>query len=130
MLNKKKINRTSNKTFGIFFSIVFFIIGLWPLINSQEVRFWSISLAILFLVLALSDSKLLTPLNRAWISLGLFLGKIITPVLMAIVFFLLVTPIGLIMRLLGKDLLNLKKNNNKTYWIKKNQNINSMKNQF
>ena len=133
MLTKKNIKKTSNsnRVFGIFFSFIFFIIALWPLmINGQEIRYWLILLAILFLILGLINSKLLTPLNKGWIKLGFFLGKLVTPVLMGLVYFLVVTPIGIIMRLIGKDLLNLKKNKSKTYWIKRNITFNSMKNQF
>ena len=133
MLTRKNKKKTpnSNRVFGIFFSFIFFIIALWPLmINGQEIIYWLIPLAILFLILGLINSKLLTPLNMGWIKLGFFLGKLVTPVLMGLVYFLLVTPIGIIMRLIGKDLINLKKNKNKTYWIEKNITSNNMKNQF
>jgi len=127
---KSEINQSSNKSFGIVFFIFFFIIGIYPLLNDQNVRVWSIIISIIFLILGLLNSKILTPLNKFWFKFGIFLGKIISPLIMCIIFFLVVTPIGLIMRLLGKDVLNLRYNMNKTYWIEKNTPKNKMKNQF
>ncbi len=125
-----EINKSSNRSFGLVFFIVFFLIGIYPLLNQANVRIWSIIIAIVFLILGLADSKILTPLNRIWFKLGIFLGKIVSPIIMIIIFFLVVTPIGLIMRILGKDLLNLKYNNKKSYWIEKNDLKSKMKNQF
>ena len=120
----------SNRSFGIVFFVVFLIIAIYPLIHSGDVRLWSVIISIIFLVLGLLNSKILTPLNRLWFKLGIFLGKIISPIIMGIIFFLVVTPTGLIMRLLGKDVLNLKYNKNKSYWIEKNSPKSGMKNQF
>ena len=120
----------SNKSFGIVFFFVFLLIGLYPLTYSEEVRVLSIIISLFFLVTGLLNSKILTPLNKIWFKFGLFLGKIISPIIMGIIFFLVVTPIGLIMRLLGKDVLNLKYNKNKSYWIEKNEPKSKMKNQF
>ena len=127
-MNNVKIG--SNRSFGIVFFIVFLIIAIYPLIHSGDVRLWSVIISIIFLVLGLLNSKILTPLNRLWFKLGIFLGKIISPIIMGIIFFLVVTPTGLIMRLLGKDVLNLKYNKNKSYWIEKNSPKSRMKNQF
>ena len=124
------IKISSNRSFGIVFFIVFLLIALYPLTYSQDIRVWSVIISIIFLVLGLFNSKILTPLNKLWFKFGIFLGKIISPIIMGIIFFLVVTPIGLLMRLLRKDLLNLKYNNNKSYWIEKNGPKSKMKNQF
>ena len=121
---------SSNRSFGIVFFIVFLLIALYPLTYSEEIRVWSATISLIFLVLGLFNSKILTPLNKLWFKFGIFLGKIISPIIMGIIFFLVVTPIGLLMRLLGKDLINLKYNNNKSYWIEKNGPKSKMKNQF
>ena len=124
------IKISSNRSFGIVFFIVFLIIALYPLTYSEEIRIWSTIISLIFLVLGLFNSKILTPLNKLWFKFGIFLGKIISPIIMGIIFFLVVTPIGLLMRLFGKDLINLKFNNNKSYWIEKNGPKSKMKNQF
>ena len=120
----------SNRSFGIVFFIVFLLISLYPLINSQDIRLWSLFISFVFLFLGLINSKILNPLNKLWFKLGMFLGKIISPIIMGIIFFLVVTPTGLIMRILGKDLLNLKYNKKQSYWIEKNGPKSKMKNQF
>ena len=120
----------SNRSFGIVFFVVFLILAIYPLTYNGDVRLWSIMISIIFLVLGILNSKILTPLNKLWFKLGIFLGKIISPIIMGIIFFLVVTPTGLIMRLLGKDLLNLKYNKNKSYWIEKKGPKSKMKNQF
>ena len=121
---------SSNRSFGIVFFVVFLIIAFYPLINEESIRIWSLVISLIFLFLGLMNSKLLTPLNKVWFKFGLFLGKIVSPLVMGIVFFLVVTPIGLLMKLLGKDLLNLKKKNVETYWIEKTEPKSKMKNQF
>ena len=120
----------SNRSFGIVFFFVFLLITIYPLINNQDIRLWSLTISIVFLILGIFDSKILYPLNKLWFKFGIFLGKIISPLIMGIIFFLVVTPIGLLMRILGKDLLNLKYNNNKSYWIEKDDPKSKMKNQF
>ena len=120
----------SNRSFGIVFFVVFLIIATYPLINGDELRLWSLIVSIVFLFLGLVNSKILNPLNKLWFKFGIFLGKIISPLVMGIIFFLVVTPIGLLMRLLNKDLLNLKFNNNNTYWIEKTEPKSKMKNQY
>ena len=121
---------SSNRSFGIVFFIVFLLIATYPLTYSEEIRVWSITISFTFLVLGLLNSKILTPLNKLWFKFGIFLGKIISPLIMGIIFFLVVTPTGLIMRMLGKDLLNLKNKKNKSYWIEKTEPKSKMKNQF
>ena len=120
----------SNRSFGIVFFVVFLIIATYPLINGGELRLWSLIISIIFLLLGLVNSKILNPLNKQWFKFGIFLGKVISPLVMSIIFFLVVTPIGLLMRLLNKDLLNLKFNNNSSYWIEKTEPKSKMKNQF
>ena len=120
----------SNRSFGIVFFVVFLIIATYPLINGDEPRLWSLIVSIVFLFLGIINSKILNPFNKLWFKFGIFLGKIISPLVMCIIFFLVVTPIGLLMRLLNKDLLNLKFNNNTSYWIEKTDPKSKMKNQF
>jgi hypothetical protein len=120
----------SNRSFGLVFFIVFLLIASYPLIYNGELRTWSLLISLIFLVLGLFNSKILFPLNKLWFKFGIFLGKIITPLVMGIIFFFVVTPIGLIMRLIGKDLVNLKYNLNKSYWIEKSGQKSKMKNQF
>jgi len=120
----------SNKSFGIVFFIVFLLIAVYPLINNGELRIWSLILSLTFLILGLLNSKILYPLNKIWFKFGLLLGRIVSPLVMVIIFFLVVTPIGLLMRILNKDLLNLKFNKSKSYWIEKNEQKSKMKNQF
>ena len=121
---------SSNRSFGIVFFIVFLLITLYPLTYGGELRIWSLIISLIFLILGLLNSKILAPLNKIWFKFGILLGKIVSPIIMGIIFFLVVTPIGLIMRSLGKDVLNLKYNKNKSYWIEKNGPKSKMKNQF
>ena len=124
------IKISSNRSFGIVFFVVFLLIALYPLTYGGEIRIWSLIISIIFLILGLLDSKILAPLNKIWFKFGILLGKIVSPLIMGIIFFLVVTPIGLIMRLSGKDVLNLKYNKNQSYWIEKNGPKSKMKNQF
>ena len=121
---------SSNRSFGIVFFVVFLLIALYPLTYGGEIRIWSLIVSVIFLILGLLNSKILAPLNKIWFKFGILLGKIVSPLIMGIIFFLVVTPIGFIMRLLGKDVLNLKYNKNKSYWIEKNGPKSKMKNQF
>ena len=130
MNNKNNIKLGSNRSFGIVFFVVFLLIALYPLTNSEEIIVWSAIISFIFLVLGLLNSKILTPLNKLWFKFGIILGEIISPLIMGIIFFLVVTPIGLLMRIFGKDVLNLKYNKNQTYWIEKNGPKSKMKNQF
>ena len=125
-----EIKISSNRSFGFVFFVVFLLIALYPLINNGEVKLWSLITSIIFLVLGLLNSKFLNPFNKLWFKFGIILGKIISPLIMGIIFFLVVTPTGLIMRLLRKDILSLKYNQNKSYWIERKDPKSKMKNQF
>ena len=131
MLHESKIRMSSNRNFGLVFFFIFLIVGLLPLLKEEPFRIWSIVIAIIFLILGLMNSKLLTPLNKLWFKFGLFLGSIVSPIVMGIVFFLVITPTGFVMKIMGKDLLNIKYDKKKnTYWIKRNIPIGTMKRQF
>ena len=124
-------SQSSNKSFGLLFFIVFLIIGLWPLKNGESLNYYFIIASVVFLILGLLNSKLLSPLNKSWIKLGEILGIIIAPIVMALVYFVILTPISIIVRVFGKDLLGLKFLKEKeTYWIKRKKNLGSMKKQF
>src|SRR6056300_698456 len=123
-------NPGSIKSFGIVFFVVFLLIAIFPLANSGDIKIWSLIISLIFLILGLLKSKILTPLNKIWFKFGILLGKIVSPLIMGAIFFLVVTPIGIILRLMGKDVLNLKYNKNKSYWIKNSSPKSKMKNQF
>ena len=129
-MNTKDIKISSNKSFGVVFAVVFSLIALWPLLKGNEIRLWSLIISIIFLTLGLLNSKILTPLNKLWFKLGILVGNFIAPIIMGIIFFFVVTPTGIIMKLLRKDLIKLKKNNDESYWIEKKDIKSSMKNQF
>ncbi len=120
----------SNRSFGIVFFVFFLLIGLWPLLNGEVIRVWSISVSLFFLILGIFNSRLLIPLKILWIKLGEILGRFVSPIVMAIIYFIILTPTGLFMRLIGKDFLNTKFSKNNSYWIKRKRNIGSMKRQF
>ena len=124
------IKTSSNRSFGIVFFVVFVIISLYPIINNESIRLWSLIISLIFLILGIINSSLLSPLNKLWFKFGIFLGKIISPIIMGIIFFIVVTPIAILMKVFNKDLLNLKFNNDKTYWIEKTGPKSKMKNQF
>jgi hypothetical protein len=131
MQKNSKIKINSNRSFGIVFFFVFLIVSLWPLINENPVRVWFSYIAIIFLILGLMNSNLLTPLNVLWFKFGKLLGSIVAPIVMGIVFFIIITPTGFIMRIFGKDLLNKKYNNkSKSYWINREKSKGTMKQQF
>ena len=131
MPNKFKTKGSSNRSFGLLFFFVFLIISLWPLLNEAPLRIWSIVIAIIFLILGLINSKLLTPLNILWFKFGMFLGSIVSPIAMGIVFFLVITPTGFIMKMMNRDLLNKKYDNKKkSYWINRGKTKSTMKQQF
>jgi len=131
MTSDSKIKISSNRSFGLLFFIVFLIVALWPLKYEEDIRLWSLVLSIIFFILGVLNSKLLTPLNKLWFKFGIFLGAIVSPIVMGIVYFLVVTPIGLFMRLLGKDLLKTNKvKSTSTYWIKRDKKHSTMKKQF
>ena len=122
--------KASNRSFGLLFSFVFLIITFWPLLNSEPIRLWALIISLTFLFLGILNSKILSPLNKGWIKFGELLGKIIAPIVMFLVFFIILTPIGILLKLFGKDLLKIKKNKLiKSYWINR-KNITSMDRQF
>ena len=129
-MENSKIKISSNKSFGIVFFTVFLIIAIWPLLNGYGIRYWSLIISIVFLILGILNSKILTPLNKIWFKIGILLGNVISPIVMSIIFFLVVTPTSFIMKILRKDHLNLKKNTKNSYWIKKQNQNSRMKNQF
>ena len=120
----------NNKSFGVLFFAVFLLIAIWPIIDDGSLRVWSAVISLLFLLLGITNSKVLTPLKKGWIKLGEILGKVIAPIIMGFIYFIIITPIGIFMRLIGKDLLNIKYNKNKSYWIKRAKNVGTMKRQF
>ena len=131
MLDKSKIKISSNRSFGLVFFAVFLIIGLWPLTSGSSVLIWSVIVSLVFLILGLLNSKLLTPLNKIWFKFGLLLGSLFAPIVMGLIFFLVVTPTGFIMRILGKNPLGKKYGKEKkTYWIKRDSSVGTMKRQY
>ena len=131
MLKKHEIKIGSNRSFGITFFVVFLIVGIWPLLYSESIRIWSIIISLIFLFLGLIKFRYLTPLNKLWSKFGILLGAIVNPIVMGIVFFVVLTPIAIIMRLIGKDILKRKFNKSeKTYWIYREKIKSSLKNQF
>ena len=120
-----------NRSFGLLFFVVFLVLALWPLTKKGEINLYLISIAVIFLILGLANSKILSPLNKAWIKLGEILGRIIAPIVMALIYFLILTPISLLVRLFGKDLIGMKFSNDiKSYWIKRKKHLGSMDKQF
>ena len=131
MTSSSKIKISSNRSFGLVFFVIFLIVALWPLKSGEDIRLWSLVLSIIFFILGIFNSKLLTPLNKLWFKFGILLGSIVSPLIMGIVYFSVVTPIGLFMRFLGKDLLKtIKVKNISTYWIKRDKQDSRMKKQF
>ena len=122
--------KANNRSYGLKYSIIFFIISLMPLLNSEAYRLWALIISLIFLFLGVIDSQVLSPFKSAWIKLGEFLGKVIAPIVMFLVFFTILTPTGIILRLFGKDLLKIKKDKTcKSYWVDR-KNISSMNRQF
>ena len=125
-----KSKRSSNRSFGILFFLVFFFIGIWPILNEESLRVWSIIVAIIFLVLGLLKSKILNPLNKTWVKIGEILGLVVAPIVMALIYFIVLTPLSFIIKLFGKDMLKTKYSKIDSYWIKRKKNVGSMKKQF
>ncbi len=124
------MKQNNNRSFGILLFFVFIAITLWPLLSKNEPRTWSLALATIFLLLAFLKPKLLSPFTKLWIKLGELIGKFISPIIIGIIFFFILTPIGLLMKMLKKDLLNLKFSKNETYWVKRKTKLNSMDKQY
>ena len=129
-MDNKDIKISSNKSFGIVFFIFFLILSIYPLFKDGNFRIWTLILSIVFLILGLLNSSILSPLNKIWFKFGILLGNFISPIVMGVIFFTVVTPTSIIMKILNKDLLNLKKNDNESYWVKKSEVKSKMKNQF
>ena len=108
-MNSKNIKVSSNRSFGIVFFLFFFIVSIFPLFKDQDIRVWAAIIALIFLILGLMNSPVLSPLNRIWFKFGILLGNFISPIIMGLVFFAVVTPTAFLLRVFGKDLLNLKK---------------------
>ena len=126
-MNNKK---NSNRTFGILFFLVFLVIGIWPITNGEYLRWWSIIISLIFLFLGIINSKILTPFNKIWIKIGELLGRVVAPIVMAIIYFFIITPMSILLKLLRKDLLKIKFTPVTTYWIKRDKKFGSMKRQF
>ena len=131
MPSKSEIKMSSNRNFGLVFFVVFLIFSFWPLTYDGSIRIWLAIISLIFLILGLVNSKLLTPLNKLWFKFGIILGAVIAPIVMGVVFFLVITPIGLTMRIMGKDILRKRYDKKKeTYWIKRDKLASTMKKQF
>ena len=123
------IKRKNNITFGILFFIFFLIIGLYPLISNEPIRIWSITVSLALLIITVIKPNLFTSSNKLWVKFGILLGKIISPIVMGLVFFFVVTPIGILVKILKKDVMGLKREAS-SYWITREDKIQSMKKQF
>ena len=129
-MDNSNIKIGTNKSFGIVFFVFFLIVSIFPILNDGDIRVWSLIISLIFLILGILNSKILTPLNQIWFKFGILLGRFVSPVVMGIIFFAIVTPTSVIMRVLQKNLLNIKKGNKKTYWIERSKIKSKMKNQF
>jgi hypothetical protein len=129
MKNLINIKRKDNITFGILFFFLFLIIGLYPLKSNGTIRIWSVLFSLAFLVITIIRPNLFTFLNKSWIKFGILLGKIISPIVMGLIFFFVVTPIGILVRILKKDVMGLKRGA-ASYWINREDKLQSMKKQF
>ena len=123
-------SKTNNRGFGLLFFLVFILIGFWPLKSGQNLTIYFVIISLPFLILGILNSKVLTPFNKAWIKFGELLGRFIAPAVMALVYFFILTPISLIVRIVGKDLLQIKFSKEKSYWIKRKKDLGSMNKQF
>jgi len=128
-LNSIKIKKKNNITFGILFFIFFIIVGLYPLKSGGVIRVWSVFFSSVFLIITIIRPNLFTFLNKLWIQFGILLGKIISPIVMGLVFFFVVTPIGILIRILKKDVMGLKRVDS-SYWINREDKVQSMRKQF
>ena len=127
---QKQNKISSEKSFGFLFTIVFSLISFWPMFYGGNIRIWALVISAIFLMISLTRPVVLKPLNRSWVSFGILLGNVISPLVMVVIFFLIITPIGLFMKIIGKDLLNKRFNKNRSYWINKDKNAGSMRKQF
>ena len=115
----EKIKLPSNRKFVFFFFFVFLAISIWPLYYGEDLRVWSLIISLVLLSLSLLNSKVLSPFNKLWMNLGLILGNFISPIIMGIIYFGLITPTGILLKLIKKDILNLNKTHYVSYWVEK-----------
>ena len=118
------------KKFGLLFFLVFLTIGLWPLLKSNDIRIWAIVISLFFLISSVLSFKFLIPMNKLWIKFGEQLGRFIAPVILSFIYFLILTPIGLFMRIIKKDLLNLNFSKQNSYWVKRQKSFSKINKQF
>ena len=132
MKQNSEIKIGSNRSFGLVFFVVFFIIAFWSFRGDYyQIKTLPLYFSLAFLILGLINSKLLTPLNKIWFKFGILLGTVVSPIVMGLVFFIVVTPIGFFMRMINKDLLRKKFNKNiKSYWINRAKLRTKMNQQF
>ena len=127
----EKIKLPSNRKFGFFFFFVFLAISIWPLYYGEDLRVWSLIISLVLLSLSLLNSKVLSPFNKLWMNLGLILGNFISPIIMGIIYFGLITPTGILLKLIKKDILNLNKTHYVSYWVEKEKKYKSdFRNQY
>ncbi|MBI1867383.1 MAG: hypothetical protein HYS06_03675 [Methylocystis sp.] len=130
----RAVANSSDRAFGLAFAAVFAVIAIWPLARHAEaVRWWALALALALLALALFAQERLAPLNRLWSKVGLAMHAVVAPLIMGLLFFCAVTPMGLFLRMSGKDLLRLRRRGASSYWIAREPPgpaAGSMKNQF
>ena len=124
------MKKSSSKSFGYLFFGLFLILSLLPVLNDNSINFLFLSISAVFLILTIFKAKILDFLNNYWIKLGELLGRVVAPIIMFLVFFVIVTPLSLLTKLLKKDLLNMRFNDSKTYWTNKVKKIDSMDKQF
>lgn len=129
-MNKDQINISSNRSFGLVFFCFFLIIAIYSFLKSGNIQLWSLIISIIFLILGILNSKILSPLNKIWFKFGIILGNLVSPIILGAIFLFIVTPTAFIMRILNKNLLNLKKNNKNSYWVKRSKIKSKMKDQF
>jgi len=134
MLNRKnhtKVTMSTERNFGLVFGTFFLIIGLYPVLKNENFIYWSLLISFLFYFFSFVFPKILFLPNKIWFKIGMVLNTFVSPIILGIIFFFIVTPTGIIMRLLKKDLLNLNlKTSKKSYWIKRKTPLESMKKQF
>jgi hypothetical protein len=130
----EQVKGSSNRTFGLVFFVVFTLITIWPVLFGNPLRWWTAPIALVFLVVSLAAPQILAPLNKAWTKLGLLMHRVVNPLIMGMLFYIAITPMGLLMRLFGKDLLRLKRDPQaSSYWIERNPpgpSAESMRRQF
>ena len=126
-----KIKKSNERNFGLVFGTFFIIISLYPLLKNEDVRIWALLISIIFYFLSFFLPKSLIILNNIWFRIGIFLGKIIAPLVMSFIYIFVVTPTGIVMKLINHNYFKYKFDRSlKSYWIKRKETSNSMKNQF